>query len=288
MRVYIVIGVIAGILGAQICLAQTSDSDALNSICARSLRSYFESNLSDSPVLRPTPTPTVSGQAYQYISYRGKAVPLPLSETDWFFVFTDTVVMLGARDSNVTYFFGPTTETVSVDDVARWIPVQSWPAPSLEPLEFLRRAVSLDPNELECNRNSIQDTINDVSALILKTAAFSRFDLVYEYRDGLLAYLEHDNEESWRYVFEDPTSRKLFQVGIDVRDRSTAPKIGFEISDTNPSSYITGPSWLRNFFMVLNEPGADNLLALRDSIKGFGLPPESVQSVDRMIDAAAL
>ena len=276
-----------GLLHGKATRAQTTDAEAVQAVCDRLSDSLFKLDLDTAPPLKEPPSDIASVQAYDYRLYRGIAVPIPPNESKWSFILADTISLLQGGDSQIGYLFSDSGEAHLDDALNDWIPLSGWPRPSLGGLALLKHAVAMPSNQWRCKYTSAQEFVNDVTALIVKSLAFSSFDVVYEHDEGLLAHRNHAGYESWRYVFEEETSRRMMTVQIDVYDPLLMPDVGFSLAQETPIGVSAGPGWFSSFFDALNEPNLNSLLLLQKAISDIDLPPETTESLERAISEAS-
>ena len=272
----------------QAATAQSDDSVVIAEVCERFTSSSFLSDLERGLKLSKPPHTYVQDQAYRYANYHGVAVPLPANETHWAILFSDSLAALSAKDSSVSYQFSESGEIAYEELLALWIPDPTWPQPTLTGIPLLRRAVSIQPDQWRCNTDSMQDFVDDVTALIAKTVVFRDYTSLYDFRGGLLAHKVRGDEESWRYVFEASPSGKTMWIQIDVHDRALMRGVGFALAEPVELFYdLDEPSWLPDFFAAINEPNRTRFMSLRESLRGFDLPEISIDSLDRVIDESS-
>ncbi|MDJ0711044.1 MAG: hypothetical protein QNJ14_11665 [Woeseiaceae bacterium] len=223
-------------------------------------------------------------ESYWRHSFQGVSVPVPMRSDGWHLFFGDSNYVKGlAGLSNlslqVSFGFAPSLESLAVKGIGDIATELGLPASDLKPIELVRLAVSIDLEEVVCDPNDVQSTINNLSAVFVKATALSMHDRAYLHQDGVLGHSTHKTADSWTYVFEGETPGSLFRITIRNEDQGRYPYIGFEIAEKSLSESVYSPPWMPVFFEAATEPSKDRLVGLQKIVSDHSFPDETFEEL---------
>lgn len=225
--------------------------------------------------------------SYWRHSFRDVSVPIPMDTDGWYFWFDDSnsvknLVGMAHERLDISYSFVPSQVATTIRGAGQVAAEFGLPSANIKPMELVHLALTVNPEEVMCDPSDVQGTVNNLSAVFVKTLLFSTHDKVYLHEDGVLAHSVFKIGESWAYLFEDE-SGQLFEITIRHEKPGHYPYIGFEIDDKVLMESMYSPPWMPLFFEVASEPSRDSLIRLRDFIIDYPLPEEIYEMLDAKI-----
>lgn len=241
----------------------------------------------NSPVFEGNSPAQRGVESYWRHSFRGVSVPIPMDTDDWGFWFGDSnyvndLVGMAHKRLKISYSFVPSQVPTTIKGAGKVAAEFGLPSADIEPMELVRLALTINPDEVMCDASDIQGTVNNLSAVFVKTLLFSTHDEVYLHEDGVVAHSVFKIGESWTYLFEDD-SGQLFEITIRHEKPGHYPYIGFEIDDKVLMESMYSPPWMPLFFEAASEPSRSSLVRLRDFIIDYSLPEETYGMLDAKI-----
>jgi hypothetical protein len=252
------------------------------------VREQFAANAPERyPELRTEPPVGEAIGEFDYIVYRGKSVPLPRNKGAWYFGIYRNFFSLGNADNSFTYMLSSSNEEYTFYWAAEALQNRGLPAYDLDHLNMIKTALLLDPGLLKCDPDSVQETVNNFSALSIKQVVLLNYDVIYFLDDALLGYSLHGDRHTWVHLFQDQASGTLFEIRIDYDNPASFGGIELAIATAHEPTEFSGPSWIPAFFDAANEPVLENLELLKKAVSGFDLPEQSLEMLTTRINEAA-
>ncbi len=226
-------------------------------------------------------------ESYWRHSFRGVAVPIPMVSDGWHFWIRDSnqsksLAGLSNRHLNIGYGLLPSHVPLAIDGVKELATDIGLPGTDLDQMELVRAALEVEPEQVECDPNDVQGTVNALSAVYLKAFVLGFNDKAYLHGDGVLGHTVMEIGEQWAYLFEDE-SGQLYEVQIRHENPGRYPNIGFEIDDKVLVDSMYSLPWMPLFFEAASDPTRDRLAHLRDFIIDYPLPEETFESLDEKL-----
>lgn len=178
----------------------------------------------------------------------GRNVPIPIVNDGWKFQKTEIFSGLYYSNPEVKITFGaPMFEAQESDILSMSLDkFQMLPKPSLSKFELLKLAVRITPDDVNCDTENIQKTINELAALLMKGFELFEGDKPYFMPNGdVLIHRVYEKGELWRYIFTTKGSDLAKKVEIQHWTPGEYSNIGFQIHPRKNYSYSRGePLWL--------------------------------------------
>lgn len=235
--------------------AEEAESTALDRFCVSGL-----SLVSDAirygdfafPVREHEETSTTDG-SYWYGEWFGRLIPVPVIEGEWDIRHMERSSFL--KDSFDSMSF---SMQLSEIDLRKYgvklseVSVQfGLPPTSLSDFDALLLAVSTDMENLECDNDDVQSTVNLIDALVLRSQALSAADDVFVVGDDVVVTRQRfTRDDVWRYYFSSaPGSGTTLKIELRA-NRELLPDFGLNIAKAiRTYSYSNAePDWLPEFF----------------------------------------
>lgn len=225
--------------------------------------------------------------SYWRHSFREVSVPIPMDTDGWGFWFDDSkhvknLVGMAHDRLDISYSFVTSQVPMIISGVGQLAAEFGLPSADLEPMELVRLALTIDPEEVMCDPNDVQETVNNLSAVHVKSLLLSHHDKAYLHEGGVLGHSVVKIGESWTYLFEDD-SGQWFEIKISHEKPGHYPYIGFEIDEKVLMDSMYSPPWMPLFFETASDPTRDRLVRLRDFIIDYPLPEETYRMLDAKI-----
>lgn len=225
--------------------------------------------------------------SYWRHSFRDVSVPIPMDADGWGFWFGDSnyvknLVGMTHERLDISYSFAPSQVPMIIGGAAQLAAEFGLPSADLGPMELVHLALTIDPEKVVCDPTDVQETVNNLSAVHVKSLLLSHHDKAYLHEGGVLGHSLGKNGESWTYLFEDD-SGQWFRIKIRHEKPNHYPYIGFEIDQKVLMDSMCSPQWMPLFFETASDPTREGLVRLRDFIDEYPLVDETYEMLDAKI-----
>ncbi len=274
-------------------LLMTSQSSAqsveeVSSFCAAITRSWSSTDKDYVPTFGGDSPQRRGLDSYWRHTFRGVSVPVPMTSDEWYFSFFDSrftkgMAGLGNPQLNIRYNFAPSPIPFEVESIGEMVRQIGLPVSELSPMALAYLALTIDPDTTSCDSNSIQSTVDNFSAIYLKSSLLQFRDIVYLHEDGFLGHSVRETGESWTYVFKEQSSENIYQIELRHESVGQFQLVGFEIANSFLQDSTYSPPWMPLFFQTMSEPTKENFLGLREIIDDYSLPKYSHDSLDEKL-----
>jgi len=227
-------------------------------------------------------------ESYWRHSFQGVSVPIPMDTEGWHFSIIDSrtvrnMAILSNASLQIRFVFAPSLSSLAVRRIGEIAVELGLPASNLSSIDLVRLALKIDPEEVQCDSDDVQSTVNEFTAVSIKALTLSHHDKIYLHGGGVLGHSVYENSESWTYVFEGIAPGSLFEITVRNESSGRYPYIGFEIADKTLSDSLYSPPWMSAYFETASEPTKDRLLGLRELISDYSLSEETYQNLDEKL-----
>ena len=252
-----------------------------------SAASVWSTASEDIPKFAGNSPPQRGVESYWRHSFRDVSVPIPIDTDGWYFWLSDSnyvknLAGLAHENLKISYGLEPSQMQIGLKGVRDLANELGLPSANSEPMELIQAALKIDPEQVECNPNDVQETVDNLSAVYIKAFVLKFHDKAYLHGDGVLGHSVMNIGERWTYLFKNE-SGQLYEINLRHENPGRYPYIGFEIDDKVLMDSMYSPPWMPLFFEAASDPTKERLVHLREFIIDYALPAGTYEALDEKI-----
>jgi hypothetical protein len=137
--------------------------------------------------------------------------------------------------------------------------------------------------DLTCTTAQWEKEVPISLSLSLKTLDIHTPTSAYRLDQGSITHSQTDQQETWVVSWDDQRQSK--QIMYQLPNGQTYGELGFGIDQANWRSAPDVPTWLTALEKALNTPNKSNWQSLAQAMETAGMPKESLDNVQKLINA---
>lgn len=275
--------VVALILCAPVAYPQQAEVSVLEagSLCNAMRNQYIQDYAGWEPEFRLSAELPPESRQFELHEWAGVSVPIVSEHDGWSFVFHLNYTILTNEKHSIEYIIRNSVHAGAGEVFMRMQEHRNLPPPSIEGIDLMNAALSIDPAKVTCDSGSAIELLDKFWTIGTKALTFRDAEVVFAHHGSLLTRRPFDrSSERWLFLARYLQTGKYKDIAITVYEPTLFPRIGLRIGRDGGSGNRVTPAWLDHFFLASAHPSRVSLEALVKAVGDYPLPASVMDLVD--------
>lgn len=252
-----------------------------SSLCTAMRNQYIRDYAGWEPEFQTSTQIPPDNKLFEFHNWVGVSIPIVSEHDGWRFVFHFNYTILVNENHRIEYMIRNAVHAGDGEVFVRMQEHRNLPPPSIEGVDLMKAALSIDPARVNCNSDSAVELLDRFWTIGTKAVTSRDAEVVFAHQGSLLTRRPFDrSSERWLFLARDSQTGKYKDIAITVYEPRLFPQIGLRIGGDGGSGERVTPSWLDQFFLTAAHPSRASFEALVKAVGDYPLPASVMELVD--------